>query len=58
MASDLPLPSKPIITRWLTWLNASFYYAENFEAIKTIIEKMNSKDAIYTRGIEELVNFD
>src|SRR5215813_10399136 len=27
----LPLPPKPVITRWGIWLNACIYYSDNFD---------------------------
>lgn len=33
---NLPMPPKPIITRWGTWLSAASYYSTNFEQIKTV----------------------
>lgn len=33
-STGLPLPPQVIITRWSSWLNASFYYANNFDKVK------------------------
>lgn len=33
----LPFPPDVIEIRWNTWLNASFFYAENFSSIKTFV---------------------
>lgn len=30
----LPLPPKPVITRWRIWLKAVFYYNENFDEVE------------------------
>jgi len=38
--TGLPLPPKPVITRWNTWLLAAFYYDENYVKIKEFIEKL------------------
>lgn len=43
--SGLALPPQPIITRWGTWFEASFYYAKNFEAIKEIIDQLDPQEA-------------
>jgi len=37
MAPDIPLPPRPVLTRWGTWLNAPMYYCDHFELIKEII---------------------
>lgn len=44
-AIDIPLPPKPIITRWCTWLNAAFYYCEHFETVSNIVDSFDSRDA-------------
>jgi len=44
-APDIPMPPKPILTRWGTWLNAAYYYCENYEVIKNIINKLDKNDA-------------
>lgn len=42
---NLPLPPSPVVTRWGTWINAAIYYAENFEAIKEIVDTFDADDA-------------
>ena len=37
--AGLSAPPQPVLTRWATWLEASFYYAENFQIIKQIVDK-------------------
>jgi hypothetical protein len=37
---NIKLPPKPIVTRWGTWLEASFYYVDNFEKICEFVEKL------------------
>lgn len=39
---NLPLPPKPITTRWGTWLEAVSYYSDNFNEFKTVV--MGLKD--------------
>jgi len=39
MAPDIPLPPRPVLTRWGTWLNASMYYCDHFQLIKEIINQ-------------------
>ena len=31
-----PLPPQPVVTRWGTWLEAAFYYAEHVDKIKEV----------------------
>ena len=34
---NIPLPPKPVITRWGTWLQAALFYAEHFQLIKSFV---------------------
>jgi hypothetical protein len=43
--TKLKLPIFPCITRWNTWLNASFYYFEHFNIVKKFV--LNLKDNSY-----------
>jgi hypothetical protein len=43
--SDTPLPPTPIITRWGTWLDATVYYAENFEIFCCVVNEFDWDDA-------------
>jgi len=45
-ASGIPLPPVPIITRWGTWLEAAFYYSDNFTTIQNVFSKLNPDDAV------------
>lgn len=33
---NIPLPPEPVLTRWGTWLEAAFFYADNFDSIKQV----------------------
>lgn len=44
-AQNVPLPPNPVLTRWGTWLEASFYYAKHFELIKSIVQNLDPDDA-------------
>ena len=46
VAPELPLPPKPILTRWGTWLEAACYYADNFEIVKSVLNELNEEDAV------------
>ena len=43
-APGTPLPPKPILTRWGTWLSAVNYYSKNYEIIKNIIDFFDEDD--------------
>jgi hypothetical protein len=38
--TGIKLPPKPVITRWGTWLNTCFFYAENFEKIADFVKNL------------------
>uniref|UniRef100_A0A1I8B444 Dimer_Tnp_hAT domain-containing protein n=1 Tax=Meloidogyne hapla TaxID=6305 RepID=A0A1I8B444_MELHA len=42
---DLPLPPKPVLTRWGTWLSAASYYWEHFESLKKVLSNFDPNDA-------------
>ena len=42
---DLPLPPKPCLTRWGTWLSAALYHADHFEAIVATVAELDATDA-------------
>jgi hypothetical protein len=47
-APDAPLPQTPVVTRWGTWLDATVYYAENFEIFCSVV---NEFDGDYASSI-------
>jgi len=49
------LSSKPIITRWGTWLNAAFFYANKFEKFQNVIESLKN-NAISVENLKQLVH--
>ena len=36
--AGMPSLPVPVITRWATWLRATFYYSENLTAVRTIVD--------------------
>ncbi|KAL4097236.1 hypothetical protein QTP88_022042 [Uroleucon formosanum] len=44
VASDIPLPPQPILTRWGTWIDAALYYCKHFEIIKQVIDMLDEND--------------
>lgn len=53
---DLPLPPKPVIVRWGTWLTAASYYAENYQAVKTVVEALEDEDTKAITGVKKIFN--
>lgn len=41
MLPDIPLPPKPVLTRWGTWLEAALFYSEQFEGIKKVLSELS-----------------
>ncbi|KAF0712099.1 Uncharacterized protein FWK35_00037377 [Aphis craccivora] len=54
-APGIPLPPKPILTRWGTWISASMYYCEHIEAIRNVIQKLNPEDAVSIDKVQKLI---
>ena len=38
-APNVPIPTKPVITRWRTWLTADNYYAAYFDEFKNVMNE-------------------
>ena len=53
-AAGLPAPPQPVLTRWATWLEASFYYAENFQIIKNIVDNFEDGGKLVERAKEAI----
>ncbi|KAB0803224.1 hypothetical protein PPYR_00194 [Photinus pyralis] len=45
MLPGIPLPPKPILTRWGTWVEAALFYAQHFESIKKVLTELSSEDS-------------
>jgi len=43
MLPNTPLPPQPIINRWGTWLESAFFYADNFEEFKNVIQNFEDE---------------
>lgn len=55
MNPDLPLPPKPTVTRWGTWVKAALYYADNFDAVKRVIDELDPEDAQAILNTKDLI---
>lgn len=53
--TQIPLPPEPILTRWGTWIHAAEYYAQNFETIKTVLNKFDKNDAICIENAQKSI---
>ena len=42
--TGIALPPEPVVTRWCTWLNASFYYSKHFEKINLHFDRYLNLD--------------
>jgi len=56
IASTIPLPPQPVLTRWATWPKAAFYYCEHFDTIKNIITKFDKNDAVSIEYVLDLLS--
>ncbi|KAL3068683.1 hypothetical protein niasHT_032099 [Heterodera trifolii] len=46
MCPGLPIPPRPVLTRWTTWITAVSFYWEHFEELKAVVDQFNSDDAV------------
>lgn len=51
----LPLPPDVIEIRWNSWLNAAFFYANNFSAIKKFASSLSSKNSKAVTKLKEAI---
>ncbi|KAL3103911.1 hypothetical protein niasHT_022426 [Heterodera trifolii] len=50
---DLPLPPKPVLTRWGTWMCAAAYYWEHFQSIKAVVDMFDPNDSACIADCQE-----
>ena len=53
---NLPLPPQPVITRWGTWLDAALFYADNYDAIKSVIDDLTDSSTALSNAKNLLKN--
>jgi hypothetical protein len=46
IAPNIPFPPQPVLTRWGTWLEATYYYSMHFNVFETIVNDLNPEDAV------------
>ena len=52
---SIPLPPQPVITRWSSWINAAFYYADHFEVIADHLKTLNPSDSRAIADAQEII---
>ncbi len=52
----VPLPPKPVLTRWGTWINAALYWSKHFADMKEVIDTFFSQDAVSIRTAQTLLS--
>lgn len=52
---NLPLPPKPVITRWGTWLAAVSYYVKYFTEINTVLSRLRTSDAVSIKKAKQVL---
>ena len=57
-AAGLSAPPQPILTRWGTWLEASFFYAKNFRIVKQIVSSFEDGGKLVERAKEAIADQD
>ncbi|VVC33355.1 Ribonuclease H-like domain [Cinara cedri] len=43
---SVPLPPKPVLTRWGTWVEAANFCADHFDNLKIILQKLEDKNVV------------
>jgi hypothetical protein len=57
-APSLSLPPKAVLTRWVTWLDATMYYCENNSTIDKIVSELDSNEASSVKFVKEPFSSD
>jgi hypothetical protein len=57
-APSLPLPPKPVLTRWGTWLDAAMHYCENYSTVEKIVSELDSNEESSIKSVTELFSSD
>ncbi|CAH1109630.1 unnamed protein product [Psylliodes chrysocephalus] len=56
MFSALPLPPKPIITRWGTCIKAVCYFQHHYNEVRTVLESFDPRSSVAIRNCRELMD--
>lgn len=52
--AEIGYPPQPIVTRWASWLQAAFYYAEHLPAVRRIVEGYDDDGILVQRAKESV----
>jgi len=52
---SLPLPPEPVLTRWGTWIKAAIFYAQNYDAVKKVLDKLDPEQAISIEKAQDII---
>jgi len=52
------LPPEPVIARWDTWIDAVIFNANNYEGIKTVIEKLDNYLSASVESCKKMFNLN
>ncbi|XP_068082035.1 proteasome activator complex subunit 4A [Anabrus simplex] len=53
-APSLPLPPKPVITRWGTWLDAAVYCCNNLDVVEKTVKSFNPAESSSIKTTQDL----
>ena len=53
---DVPLPPKPVITRWGTWLDAALFYFKYSCEMKEIMSKFDDSSSAAIKEAKKILN--
>ena len=56
--AQIGYPPQPIVTRWASWLGATFYYAKNLPYVRTIVNDLKNEGIIVQRAKESVNHID
>lgn len=54
--TSLPLPPKPVVTRWGTWINTAIFHCQNYDKIELFVNSLKEKDNIALDGLRKAYN--
>ena len=56
VASGVPLPPQPVLTRWGTWLQAAIYYFEHYNQIIGVVNTFDAEDSSAIKVVKSLLS--
>ncbi|KAL4089542.1 hypothetical protein QTP88_024562 [Uroleucon formosanum] len=55
-APGVPLPPEPVLTRWGSWIEATYYYCQYFKQVRDVMQHFDSNDAVSIKESQTLLN--